>query len=137
MSKNLRHAFLAEKKRLRQPRRPPRTYYTSQHMQFLPKKRRLRQPGRLQQGNTYNRIKGTSFFQEKKAPAAAGKTSTELIHVIKSKERQIGRKKKRLRQRGRPEQSSPPKRKGQMTFPHVPFWKRNPMNIFLGFPTPC
>ena len=47
------------------------------------------------------------IFSEKKAPAAAGKTSTELIHVIKSQERQFCRK-NRPRQPGRPQQSWPP-----------------------------
>ena len=45
------------------------------------------------------------IFCQKKAPAAGWKTSTELIHVIKSQERNFCQTKRRLRQLGRPQQS--------------------------------
>ena len=50
------------------------------------------------------KILGTSFLPRRKAPAAARKTSTGLIHVIKFQERHFCRKKRRLRQPGRPQQ---------------------------------
>ena len=47
----------------------------------------------LNRCNICHKIFGTSFLPKKKAPASAGKTSTELIHVIKSQERPFCRKK--------------------------------------------
>ena len=43
--------------------------------------------------HTCHKNAGTSFASRKKAPAAAAKTSTKLIHVIKSKERHFCRNK--------------------------------------------
>ena len=43
-----------------------------------------------------------AIFAEKKPPAAGGKASTGLIHVIKCKERHFGLENRLLRQPGRP-----------------------------------
>ena len=47
-----------------------------------------------------------AIFAEKKKPAAAGKTSTGLIHDIKSQEHHVRQTKKRLRQSWRPHQAT-------------------------------
>ena len=60
---------------------------------FLPENTRLPQPGRPHQAFNMSENSRNGVFLRKKAPAAAGKTSTGLIHVIKSQERHFCRKK--------------------------------------------
>ena len=47
----------------------------------------------LTKPNTCHKISGTAFAATEKLPAAAGKTSTGLIHVIKFQERHFCQKK--------------------------------------------
>ena len=74
----------------------------SQSRHFCRKKRRLRQPGRLQQESHMSQNPRNAIFAEKKPPAAGGKASTGIIHVIKCKERHFGLENRLLRQPGRP-----------------------------------
>ena len=62
-----KHFWGREKKRLRQPRRPPQTYYTSQKIRnaFLAGPKRPRQPGRLTELITRPTITGTTSWPKK------------------------------------------------------------------------
>ena len=67
----------------------------SQQRHFCRKKSARGSLEDLTKPNTFHKILRESFLQRtKKAPAAARKTSTELIHLIESQERQFCRKKK-------------------------------------------
>ena len=68
------------------------------------------------------KFKERHLLVEKKAPAAAGKTSPSLIHVTTNPGTSFLPKKKAPAAAGKTStELPPPKRKGQMTFPHVQF----------------
>ena len=98
---------MLKKERLRQPGRPQHSYYISQNLgnDIFAEKKAPAAAGKTSTKLSYIKNLRNAIFAGKKVPAAAGKTSTKLLYITKYQARRFCRTKKRLRQPGRPQQS--------------------------------